>query len=89
MPKRYRLKLVDVEAIELTPENLDRAVLWCNGRAIEEIDVEDSKKRFVGINIPTLEGVLRASETDYIVKNLRGGFTVMSKYEFESKYEMV
>lgn len=88
-PKRYRLIPVSVEAIKLTPENVRTAALWCGGKEIEEIDPMYSTKRFSGLNIPTLSGVIRAHQTDYIVKSGSGHVTVMSEREFESKYELV
>lgn len=89
MPKKYRLIPVSVEAIQLTPETVKRAALWSGGVEIEEIDPEDSTKKFCGLNIPTLTGVQRAQEGDYILKNLQGHVTVMPKREFEARYEIV
>lgn len=93
MPRQYRLIPVSVEAIQLTPESVQRAAQWCGGVEVEEIHPTDSSKRFVALNIPTLEGVQRASEGDYIVKELslvaKGRIRVMRAREFESKYEPI
>lgn len=90
VPREYQLIPVHVTAIQVTPESLERAVAFSGGREIEEIDPQDSKKRFVGVNFPTLSGVKRATQGDYIVKDhTTGEFTVMTKYEFERRYEAI
>lgn len=90
MPHEYQLIPVHVTAIKLTPESAERAAAFCGGVLIEEIDPQDSKKRFVGINFPTLSGVKRATQGDYIVKDhTTGEISVMVAYEFERKYEPI
>jgi hypothetical protein len=87
--RRYRLIPVDVEAIKLTPATVREAALWCGGMEIEEIDPLDSTKRFVALNVPSRNGVLRCSEECYIVKDSSGDFTVMSARRFEDTYERI
>lgn len=86
-PTRYRLIVQSVEAMSVLPETLVDVAMWCGGLTREEIDPVDSKKKFVGINIPTLMGVLRASQGDFIVKDHNGIFDRMPANEFHSKYE--
>lgn len=88
MPKLYRLIAHTVEAIQLTAESVERAAMWCGGMVIDEYDAIDSTKKFSGMNIPTLNGVKRASEGDYIVKGPKGIFTVSPANVFESEYEL-
>jgi hypothetical protein len=87
MPSRYRLIPVSVEAIQLTPETVERAATWTGGRVVEEIDPVNSLRRFVALNIPTLDGVKRASEGDFVVKSMGGEFDVMREREFRRRYE--
>jgi len=90
VPREYQLIPVHVTAIQVTPESIERAVTFSGGREIEEIDPQDSKKRFVGVNFPTLSGVKRASQGDYIVRDhVTGELSVMAKREFERKYELI
>lgn len=89
MPRQYRLVAGVVEAMQLTPQQVQAAALWCGGMEVEEIDPMDSTKKFVGLNIPTLDGVKRAGQGDYILKHLSGQFEVMSLREFEAKYEPI
>lgn len=89
MPKTYKLIVYTVQAMQLTPDSVDRAALWCGGMVVNEYDANDLSKKFVALNIPTIEGVKRAQEGDYIVKSESGGFCVVPKREFETKYELV
>lgn len=87
MPKRYLSRPFAVEALPLTNSNVQKVAMWCGGMEIQEIDPVDSSKRFVGLNVPTLAGVERASEGDYIIRNFQGQFLVMKKARFEYEYE--
>jgi hypothetical protein len=89
LPRQYRLVAGVVEAMQLTPDQVSAAALWCGGMEVDEIDSLDATKKFVGLNIMTANGVERASQDDYIVKNLRGDFIVMKPGEFESTYEPI
>jgi len=89
LPQRYRLIPVSIEAAQLSVDTAERISVWSGGRIVEEIDPVNSTKRFVAMNIPTLEGVKRASEGDYVVRSLSGEFDVMRAREFERKYEII
>lgn len=89
MPREYQLIPVNVTAIKLTPESVERAAQFSGGIQVEEIDPFDRSRRFVALNIPTLYGMKRASEGEYIVKDQKGIITIMSPSEFESKYQEI
>lgn len=88
MPSRYELIPVAVEAIQITPDSVHRAALWCGGRETEEID-DETGERTVGLNVPTLEGVDRASHGWYVVKDVNGEFKVKSPGQFEREYRAI
>lgn len=85
----YRPKspLEHVEAFQLTPENADDLVVWTGGRFVEEIEPLDENVTYVAINIPSLDGGMRASEGDYIIKLPNGRFSVMHPDAFQKMYE--
>ena len=85
---KYRKKPVEVEAIQLMSDNAEEVAVWCGGVVIEEIDPVDSDKKWVGINIPTLEGVMRASEDDYIIKGTKGEFYPCKPAIFVDIYDL-
>lgn len=84
----YRKKPVEVQAIQLLPDNADEIAEWCGGSVVEEIDPIDDTKRYVGVNIPTLEGVMRASENDYVIKGVKGEFYPCKPEIFAATYEI-
>lgn len=85
---KYRKKAVEVEAIQLGKDNAEEVAQWCGGLIVEEIDPEDDDKRYVAINIPTLEGTMRASEGDYVIKGVRGEFYPCKAEIFAATYEV-
>lgn len=87
MPKQYR-RTGDILAEQLTSENADELARWCNGVVVEEIDPEDESNKYLGLNVPSFDGVVRVSEGAYLVYNRRtGNFSSMSKTTFESLHE--
>lgn len=89
MPSKYELIVYTIDAIQVTPDSVSRAVLWCGGMQVEEVDPNDKSIKFVGVNVPTFEGMKRASEGDYILKTVQGSFNVMKRAEFERTYRKV
>lgn len=66
---RYRKKPIEVEAIQFTRSNLDEVMNFTNNQI--EITIE---KRINGImfgTIETLEGNMKISENDYIIKGIK------------------
>jgi hypothetical protein len=87
MPK-YRKKPVEVEAYLLKKTNADELAKWCGGLVIEEVNPADHLDIYVGVNIPTLEGTMRASEGDYIIRGVRGEFYPCKPGIFDDTYEL-
>lgn len=85
--KTYRKIPESVQALQLSDESADAAARWTGGRKIDEVDPFDSSKTQVGMNIPTLSGVVRASAGDYILQAESGGFSILSSENFEAQYE--
>ena len=85
-PRRYRKKPVEVEAIRWDgrPET---------GRALEaflgrRVDLREGKTPSP-IDIPTLEGVMRADPGDYIIRGVQGEFYPVKPEIFHETYEAV
>lgn len=83
----YRRKPTEVHAAKLTSSNVTELAAWCGGRAIEDFDALTRDGRQIGINVPTLDGVERASEGDYIVRDEDGRFGVAPALLFLSEFE--
>lgn len=88
MAEVWRKQPVEIEANELTKENAEAVAIWCGGRLIDEFDAITGDK-YVGINIPTLEGVMRASEGDYVIKGVQGEFYPCKPSIFLATYEKI
>jgi hypothetical protein len=84
MVQKYRKKPVVIEAALVEHGQTDSLAKWCNGRSIYTPSGKSS-----GIDIPTLEGIMRASMGDYIIKGVKGEFYPCKPDIFEATYEAV
>lgn len=76
-----------LEAVQLTKSNVDAVAEWCGGLKIEEKDPFTSES-YVGVNVPTANGNVRASETSYVVRDSEGNLHVRPEIMFEAKYQL-
>lgn len=76
---------VVVEAVHLFEPNLPAEVAtWCGGDVCGKGDLSSK----VWIEIPTLEGVMKAQYGDYIIKGVRGEFYPCKPDIFHETYEL-
>ena len=71
--KRYRKKPVEIEAVQFTRDNWDEVVAFTEGKATtfnKSLILED---KYI-CNVSTLEGVMVATEGDFIIKGIKGEF---------------
>ena len=73
-PLKYRKKPVMVEAMRFYADELVMVEVarWCGGRIGSEAKASDHTDVAYWIDIPTLEGVMKASPGDYIIKGVQG-----------------
>lgn len=95
---KYRKKPVEVEAMILTRENVKEVAAWCGGRVIEKGKASDPSDVYVALDIPTLEGVMRAetmdssgrfAHGDAVIRGVHGEFYPCKPDIFEATYELV
>lgn len=79
MPE-FRKKPVVIEAKQLSTLNAIHLAQWCGGEHTDDATG-------CGVNIPTLEGTMRASEGDWIIKGVHGEFYPCKPDIFEATYE--
>lgn len=92
MIKNYRKKPVEIQAWHLTPENVQEVAKWCGGRAVIEEKSYDPSDVYVGLDIPTLEGIMRAethSGGDYVIRGVEGEFYSCRYGIFHKTYDEV
>jgi hypothetical protein len=85
----YRKKPVVIAAMELCRDNPDDVAAWCGGRSIHDPKASDPTDVYVGVDIPTLEGVMRASVGDYVIRGVKGEFYPCKPDIFGATYEPV
>ena len=91
-PAKYRKKPVVIEAMRVTPTNVHEVAAWCGGRVISEAKSSDPTDVYVGLDIPTLEGVMRAQTYhggDYVIRGAQGEFYPIKESIFRDTYEAV
>jgi hypothetical protein len=76
----YRKKPVIIEAIEWTGENESEILTFTDGKARLSIGE---------LFIDTLEGTMKASIGDYIIKGVKGEFYPCKPDIFEQTYDLV
>jgi len=86
---KFQMRRLKVEARVVEPSTVIDTAMWCGGLAMEDHDAITRDGRQVGINVPTLAGVVRAIEGSYVVRNENGHFEVMSSEEFNTIFEEI
>lgn len=88
---KYRKKPIVIEAIRLDDSTTPAAVVeWLGGKPAGVGDL--SAKQWIEIpwlEIPTLEGVMKAQYGDWIIKGVKGEFYPCKPDIFEATYEPV
>ena len=88
---KYRKKPIEIEAIQLTNESIIEVINWTTDYISIKIDT-DKDDNVMGIIIPTLEGEMKASIGDYIIKepfDKERQFYPCKPDIFEKTYELV
>lgn len=79
---KFRKKPVVIEAVQFTGKNDAEVLAFCPSA----VDPDDTKP---GIDIPTLEGVMRADVGDWIICGIKGEFYPCKPDIFAATYESV
>ena len=77
---KYRKKPIVVEAMQYTGDNLLEVMKFCG---------EGKTLFYYYLYIATLEGNMRVSIGDYVIKGIHGEFYPCTKSIFEETYEVV
>lgn len=88
-PLKYRTKPVVVEAMRFYADHLVMAEVarWCGGRIGSEAKASDHTDVAYWIDVPTLDGVVKARPGDYIIKGPEGQFYPRKPESFKATYE--
>jgi len=96
MIKKYVKKPIEIEAIQLTKENIIEVFVFLDGANYKETksaeELEDFSQMMLKqgyIEIETLEGMMIANFGDYIIKGVKGEFYPCKPDIFQVTYEEV
>lgn len=87
--KKYRKKPVEVEVWLFNRENLETAESWVRKYSDKMVLFSQYGGEKIWIEIKTLEGVMKASEGDYIIKGINGELYPCKPDIFLKTYEEV
>lgn len=100
MKKTYRKRPVEIQAWQLTRDNVQEVADWCGGRVIFKAKPSDPEDIYIALDIPTLEGVMRAETFhpstwngreyeggDFVIRGIQGEFYSCRPDIFEATYE--
>ena len=85
---KYRKKPIEIEAIQLTNESIIEIIKWATDYISIKVDT-DENDNIIGMVIPTLEGAMKASMNDYIIKGIQGEYYPCKPNIFEQTYELI
>lgn len=88
---KYRKKPVVIDAVQLTWPNWNEMCDFAGVGKLSDGKPEGifGENHAIGLSIPTLEGLMVASENDWIIKGIKGEFYPCKPDIFEATYEPV
>jgi hypothetical protein len=78
---KYRKKPIEIEAIQFLPTNVQEVAAWCGA------SIGDQKTGANSLYVHTLEGIMKATYGDYIIKGIKGEFYPCRADIFEASYD--
>lgn len=86
--RQYRTKPCIIEAIQFTRDSFEEVKTFGQG-SVKDLIIEDCPGGKAYCKIQTLEGMMIATEEDYIIRGLRGEYYPCKPDVFEKKYEVI
>jgi hypothetical protein len=86
---KFRKKPVVIEAVKLTRRCADVCVDFIGKENVSDYNLGEFEEDSCYINIRTLEGIMSASEGDWIIKGVKGEFYPCKPDIFKATYEAV
>ena len=87
---KYRKKPIVVEAVQITYDTAQEIAKDLGSKVVSLVTFEEdflTDDAHTVLSIHTLEGNMRARESDYIVKGIKGEFYPVKKDIFDATYE--
>lgn len=87
MIKKYRKKPVEIEAIQYIGNNVEEVEEFVGNQLLRYNNTQEENDYSLGI--PTLEGIMKASVEDYIIRGVRNEFYPCKPEIFRITYDEV
>lgn len=84
---KFRKKPIEIEAMHIGTHSMLEVARWCGGRIQTSAKASDPRDVASWLEIPTLEGVMRASRGDWVIRGVKGEFYPCKPDIFEETYE--
>lgn len=84
---KYKTKPCEIEAVEFRKDNWGEVRKFTEGKVLSF--TVDQQTNIAYCNIETLEGIMLATEGDFIIRGLRGEYYPCKPEVFHKKYEAV
>lgn len=85
-PRRFRLRITEVEVFQVSEENFEAVAAWCRGTARARTTANGLVSR---LYVPDKTEMTVAFIGDYVAKYPNGEFKVYKPEAFHEKYEKV
>lgn len=92
-PEKYCRKPLDVQAIQVTEENMADVALWCKGGIFEAAQDYPDEEIFIGdhyikvpVNNPFNERQAQAFTGDWVIKSSRANYKVYTDKAFKAAF---
>lgn len=82
-----------VSAMQVRQDTIAEVAVWTHGVVVKELisgeDPEKQESWLVGINVPTIGGMSRASEGDFVIRDMAGALHVFEEHSFNNLFTEV
>lgn len=78
---------IPIEANRVSKDTVTAVALWCGGVEVVEHDALNHEETYAAINVPTVNGMMRAQEDDWIIRRATGDFYPLSEHRFRELFE--
>lgn len=82
----YTTRPDQIEAVQLSRENIEELAVWCGGDIIREPKSSDPSDVYLALTVPRVNGPLDAQIGDFVIKNARGRFEIKRADIFVAMY---
>lgn len=85
--QKFTTRVDEIEAMQITLDNVDEVAQWCGGEVIREAKASDPTDVWTAVTVPMISGPVDLAVGYYVIKNSRGRFEGMTATAFHQKYQ--